>query len=116
MFTKLNANRVESRKMLGNNLKILLKQEIKTVSQFSTIVGISTDSIYNYQSGKRKPDADILLQIKNKYREVTGKIINLDWLITGEGEMFISEKSKDEEFDKKVEQKVTEILKKHGLE
>jgi plasmid maintenance system antidote protein VapI len=37
--------------------------------------------------------------------------VNLNWLIAGVGEMFLN----DEEFDKKVEQKVNEILKKQGL-
>lgn len=77
--------------MLPKNLKILIRQTSKGVQEFGQIVGISADNLYNYQSGKRTPDYDVLIQIVQKYKQAKGKRINLDWLITGEGEMFIIE-------------------------
>jgi transcriptional regulator with XRE-family HTH domain len=39
--------------------------------------------------------------------------VNINWLLSGEGEMFNSENKND--LDKKVEQKVAEAFKKYGL-
>jgi hypothetical protein len=79
--------------MFKENLKNLIRKETKGVSEFSQIVDISTDSIYNYQNGKRTPDIETLFVIRKKYFQVKGKRINLDWLITGEGEMFITKET-----------------------
>lgn len=88
--------------MFKNNLKIFIKHYGGGVSDFSRIVGLTTDSIYNYQNGKREPDIETLVQIVQKYKEVKGKTLNLHWLITGEGEMFIKENAISED-DAKVE-------------
>ena len=79
------------RKMFKDNLKNLIRKQSKGVAEFSKLVEMNIDNIYNYQNGKREPDFNILYQIKLRFREKTGKNINLDYLITGEGEMLISE-------------------------
>lgn len=94
--------------MVGKELKeLLLKEEIKIVD-FSKIVGINQKTLSNYINGVSSPDVKTMRLIKNKYREKTGKNINLDWLITGEGEMFIKDKPNDEEikadFDKLLQE------------
>ena len=106
--------------MFKDNLKTLIKRSSMNVEEFSQIVEIKTATIYNYRSGDRQPDMDTLLLIKQKYLEKTGKNINLDWLISGEGEMFITQQKSSpvitsDELDKKVNESIMKALKQLGL-
>jgi len=105
--------------MIGKQLKILLYSDKLDVKEFALLVKIKARTVYSWtnEADEKDPRYETLLQIKQKYREKTGKNINLDWLISGEGDMFITDEksSKDEDFDQKVELKVTEILDRYGL-
>ena len=49
--------------------------------------GIARATIFNYLNGKSVPDAKFLHELKKHYPQV-----NLDWLITGEGEQYLYNK------------------------
>ncbi|WP_455476136.1 helix-turn-helix domain-containing protein [Bartonella sp. B17] len=51
--------------------------------QFANHLGITAGSIGTYETGISEPTASAL----SKYKEICG--VSLDWLVTGEGEMFM---------------------------
>jgi hypothetical protein len=53
-------------------------------------VGIKYGTFHSWIRGEREPRFDVLLKIKKEYLEKMGKNINIDFLISGEGEMFIT--------------------------
>ena len=68
-------------KKLGARLKELRLSNNLTQKAFAEALGISQGFIANVEKGRYKPDGDIIIRIANIYS------INLDWLLTGEGEM-----------------------------
>lgn len=70
------------------SINIRLKQvmEIKglNIKSFSEISGLKYRTLQNYLSGERKPDVDNLAKIS------THLGVNLNWLLTGIGEPFVS--------------------------
>jgi transcriptional regulator with XRE-family HTH domain len=54
--------------------------------KFSQETGISDAVLFNIYKGKNKPSFDLIEKILNKY-----KLIDANWLLTGEGEMFKEE-------------------------
>jgi len=56
--------------------------------KFSQETGISDAVLFNIYKGKNKPSFDLIEKILNKY-----KLIDANWLLTGEGAMFKEERS-----------------------
>ncbi len=57
-----------------------------TQDEFSKILGISKPTLVRYEGGERNPDAGLLSVLITKYR------VNINWLLTGEGDMFLPKK------------------------
>jgi hypothetical protein len=76
--------------MFSDNLKSLVGLEGYNPRQFSQIVGVKYGTFHSWIRGEREPRFNVLIKIKEEYLEKMGKEINLDWLITGKGEMFIT--------------------------
>lgn len=76
--------------MIGKELRKLILEEKIRAKDLSQILGMLQSTISNYLNDTSTPDVKTLRIIKQKYKNKTGKEINLDWLITGEGEMFIT--------------------------
>ncbi|WP_375647994.1 MULTISPECIES: helix-turn-helix domain-containing protein [unclassified Bartonella] len=71
--TPLARRLIEVRKLVG------LSRDI-----FSLKIGISIQGLGNYERGDRTPDATVLTSYGEKFG------VNLNWLLTGEDEMFIN--------------------------
>jgi transcriptional regulator with XRE-family HTH domain len=56
---------------------------------FANELGIKTTVIYNILKNRNKPGFDLLLKICGKYN------VNANWLLTGEGEMYLGSISND---------------------
>lgn len=74
---------------------------------FAKEIGIAFRAYTSYERGNRKPSFEYLNIVFVKYN------INLNWLITGEGEMFNVPKYDDVKDDLKSQ--VEAILKEKGL-
>lgn len=93
--------------MLKENLKKIRKKLGLSVAKLSDRIEIPAMTLTNYERGERTPSAQLFIQLNKKLN------INLNWFVSGEGEMFNAPKYEDvkDEFEKRVE----EILKKKGL-
>ncbi|WP_059369287.1 helix-turn-helix domain-containing protein [Treponema endosymbiont of Eucomonympha sp.] len=84
----------------------------KTQTDFAKSMGIPRTSLINYEKGVSSPSADFLLLLREKYK------ISIDWFITGNGEMFITETKKHPlvlEVEKVVYDRIKEMVEKKLL-
>jgi transcriptional regulator with XRE-family HTH domain len=71
-------------KTLGERLKFIQKKSGKTLPEFSQGLGVSRDSLINYQQNRTNPDSRLLSTLCALYR------VNPTWLLQGEGEPFVA--------------------------
>lgn len=69
---------------MNERFKKLRKALGLTQSEFGKILGLSTSGVSEIEAGRRKVTEQHLIMLSN-YKE---KIINIEWLRTGTGEMF----------------------------
>jgi len=70
-----------------NRLLFILKKFKIKQKEFAKTIKISPSTLSEYKKGTKKPSMDTLYKISTEYK------INLNWLLTGEGEMFIFQKA-----------------------
>ncbi len=68
--------------MIGERIKLIRKKLNLTQKEFGDLLGIPLTMVSKYETGTNKPSSDIL----SKLGELK---VNLNWLLTGEGEMFL---------------------------
>ncbi len=73
-----------------DRVKKLLEMEQLSPSQFADEINLQRSSLSHVLSGRNKPSLDFVMKIKVRFSEV-----NLDWLIFGKGNMFISQLPKE---------------------
>ena len=66
---------------LKDRLEKIIKAIGMTKKDFAVECGVSRAQLFNYLKGQQVPTATFFVNLKKKYNW-----INLDWLITGEGE------------------------------
>lgn len=69
-----------------------------TPAEFAEEIGVQRSSISHIISGRNKPSLDFITKIKTAFPK-----FEWDWLITGEGEMLISEKEPEPVAEEKPE-------------
>ena len=70
---------------MNERFKELRKALGLTQSEFGKILGLSTSGVSDIESGRRNVTEQHLIMLSN-YKK---KIINIEWLRTGDGEMFV---------------------------
>lgn len=70
---------------MNERFKELRKALGLTQSEFGKILGLSTSGVSEIEAGRRKVTEQHLIMLSN-YKK---KIINIEWLRTGGGEMFV---------------------------
>lgn len=70
---------------MNERFKELRKALGLTQSEFGKILGLSTSGVSEIEAGRRKVTDQHLIMLSN-YKK---KIINIEWLRTGDGEMFV---------------------------
>lgn len=70
---------------MNERFKELRKTLGLTQSEFGKILGLSTSGVSEIEAGRRKVTEQHLIMLSN-YKK---KIINIEWLRTGDGEMFV---------------------------
>lgn len=69
----------------GQRLKHFRNSQKITISELSAKTGLSKGMISETETGKNKPSPNLMLALLNIYG------LNLNWLLTGEGDMFVQE-------------------------
>jgi transcriptional regulator with XRE-family HTH domain len=76
-------------KTLGERLKFIQKKSGKTLPEFAQGLGVSRDSLINYQQNRTNPDSRFLSTLCALYR------VNPTWLLQGEGEPFVEDSTQE---------------------
>jgi transcriptional regulator with XRE-family HTH domain len=87
-------------------IKLLQKLGISQ-AEFAKALDLKPSTISEIMNGRTKSfNHEVLLKIKNLYN------VNLDWLLTGEGEMYLQESKPVDNTDPKI-QRIKNLLKEH---
>lgn len=77
---------------MKNRIFELMKSKGKNQSEFAESIQISNAVLSSIRSGRTNPTLLVIENIKNNYPDV-----NLEWLFTGEGDMYINTKPEAED-------------------
>lgn len=83
-----------------NIVKDLLRLPVKRIA---ADLGVSTVMVYRYINNQSKPGYDILTKFCNTY------FVNIDWMVTGDGEPFLKKQIDRINTSKKIIREVTLI-------
>ena len=72
----------------GNRLRLLRKSKNMTLKEFASGIGIDLATVSSYEEGKISPSLKVLFRINEVHR------VNMNWLFSGDGEMFLNEEEK----------------------
>jgi transcriptional regulator with XRE-family HTH domain len=86
--------------MIGERIKMLRKRLNMSQKKFSEMLDVSLITLQRYEKGEREPSSDFLINLKNKFN------VNINWLLTGQGKMFLEE----DKGDNKIEKEILELL------
>jgi transcriptional regulator with XRE-family HTH domain len=92
----------------GKRLKQIRQKLNLSQEEMGKVLGVSKQFLSNIENDRNILNNEKLVKLLQNYN------VSINWLLSGEGEMF-KKSSKNEDFDKKVELKVTEILDRYGL-
>ena len=77
---------------MKDRIKELRKSLSLTQNEFGTRIGLTPNTVTNYETGRRVPSNQVIFSICREFN------VNEDWLRNGTGDMF-APISEDEEFD-----------------
>ena len=80
--------------MYSDNLKKLIFELRMSARELADKIGVSAGSIQNYEAHKREPNFEF---IEKLHRDLN---VNLNWFVSGKGEMFIKEEKSVVKIDK----------------
>jgi transcriptional regulator with XRE-family HTH domain len=96
--------------MYAGNLKKLRHELRLSAQKLADSMGISLITMQNYELGKREPKYSFLLKLLTDYN------VNINWLMTGEGDMFLAAQNEPpEDIQKLVSDLIDAKLKARGL-
>ena len=71
--------------MYSDNLRKIRKELDISAQKMADKLGVSQGSIAQYESGKREPNYNFISRLNEIYN------VNLNWFVSGQGEMFIGQ-------------------------
>lgn len=99
--------------MIDENLRKIRSKLGLSVAKFADKLKMSANTLTNYEQNRREPSATLFVQLNKELN------VNLNWLVTGKGEMFLSDSensaSQDEQLKEWVVQYVEKTMKDKGL-
>ncbi|MDD3467066.1 MAG: helix-turn-helix transcriptional regulator [Campylobacterales bacterium] len=77
--------------MLSIGQKLIKLREVvdKKQKEFAESIGILPQALIKYEKDKVKPSADLLIKIAETHK------VNINWLLTDNGDMFLEQKPKE---------------------
>lgn len=98
---------VEKMNTLGQRLKGVRTHYNLTPDDFAAKLGCTARALTSYEYDERSPSIEFLFNMYTVYE------VNLNWLITGQGDRFLMPKY--EQVEDELTQRVESILRKNGL-
>lgn len=95
--------------MYTENLKKLRKNLGLSVAKFAKALEMSQNTLTCYERGERKPSIKLFVQLHKKLN------VNLNWFISGEGEMFNDKITDYEKTKNAILEEVKTMLKTEGI-
>lgn len=92
--------------MYADNLKKLRFELGMSAQKMADSLGVTQMSISNYETGKRKPSFEFMEALYNTYN------VNLNWFVSGKGEMFITSQSAPQFNEEQLEAKIEQVFNK----
>ena len=93
--------------MYVENLKKLRKKLRYSIDELAILLDIPARTLGGYERNERVPSIDLAVKLKNKLN------VNLNWLVSGEGQMFNAPKFEEVEDD--IKAYVVSLLEKSGV-
>lgn len=95
---------------IANRLRSVIDDKGMSIKEASEIVGIPYRTLQNYLLGEREPNAKAMAAIR------THLGISLDWLLTGEGSMYVGVLASSSEAETKNQQEeaILELFRSLG--
>ena len=93
--------------MYAENLKKIRQALGLSVAKFADKLEMSANTLTNYEQSRREPSYNLFVQLDKKLN------INLNWFVTGTGEMF--NKQQPPATNNELEQEVVRVMKKYGV-
>ena len=94
---------------LGSRLKLIRTSKKLTQLDFGKCIGVTKQAIANVESSHSNPSIDFLSKLIEIFN------VNINWLISGHGEMFTNIVRKTLPSDDEFELKMEAFLKKKGI-
>lgn len=95
--------------MLAERLKLLRQELGLSVAKLAEKLEMSANTITNYERNERTPNAILFVQMNKKLN------VNLNWFVSGNGEMFENNAEQDEQLEDLVARIVDKKMKERGL-
>ena len=93
-----------------DNLQLIRKKLLLSQNDMAEKMDVSYRAYSSYERGERKPTYDFLQKLVEDFN------VNLNFLIAGQGEMFIGQPDKPHQIDEaKIEEIFDNLLKKKGI-
>jgi transcriptional regulator with XRE-family HTH domain len=93
--------------MLAENLKKVRIELGLSVAKFADKLEMSANTLTNYEQNRREPSLNLFVQLNKKLN------VNLNWLVSGKGEMFNAPEYEDVKAE--ILKEVEKMLKERGL-
>ena len=95
--------------MYAENLKKIRLKLGLSVAKFADKLEMSANTLTGYEHEQRTPSWQLFTQLYRKGN------VNLNWFVSGEGDMFNEAAEKNEQLEKLVAQIVDKKMKERGL-
>ena len=83
-------------KCFEERLKYLRSELGLSQTDMAKLMGVSLRVYHRYEKGEQKPSYEKLIPLVKKFN------VNINWLLTGEGEMFIKPKKEKESIEEQI--------------
>jgi len=102
----MSSKNVQNVLFVGDGLKKVRTKLGLNQSQMADNLGIKQGGWSHYEKNRRKPDIEILIQLVLKHN------VNINWLLTGKGDMFLlSDEKQKEKFAKLIADALITLVK-----
>jgi transcriptional regulator with XRE-family HTH domain len=91
-------------KTINERITLVRNSKYMKQKEFSELINVPRSSLSEIESGKRNANVDVIVGISTHFKD-----INVDWLLTGEGEMYRTNQGLDSALSDSQTDKIVEL-------